>query len=256
MRRNSRGMIASAAAALFALGMPASGQAQTQAESPSRVVARDVASELACGPRAATSRPITTLQILGGEERGRAQFAPGDRVVINAGSSQGLQPGQKYFIRRIVTDPYAERLADVVPVSIQTAGWLTLVEVQTEQSVGTVTKSCDSIHDGDYLEPFTMPSVPAASPAGEPDFAHPGHVLLGGERRQVGATGGMMVLDRGSDHGLRPGQQLTIFRTTPDGQIVRVGEATTVTVSPETSTIRLDYTRDAVYVGDRVAIHR
>jgi hypothetical protein len=66
----------------------------------------------------------------------------------------------------------------------------------------------------------------------------------------------MMMLDRGSDHGLRPGQRLTIFRSTPDTPVFRVGEATVVTVSPETSTVRIDATRDAIYVGDKVAIHR
>jgi hypothetical protein len=67
-----------------------------------------------------------------------------------------------------------------------------------------------------------------------------------------------MVFDRGSDHGLRNGQRLTIFRETVGGAgpVVRVGEATAMIVSPETTVIRVDKSTDAIYVGDLVAIHR
>ena len=246
--------VATAAVALIALGGPPSAAAQTGA--PARVVVRDSASELACGPMAAAVRPATGIQILGGEEWGRGQFAPGDRVVINAGSSQGLAPGQEYFIRRIITDRYAEKLAEVDPISIHTAGWLRLIDVETDRSIGAVSRACDAVHDGDYLEPFVLPAVPTALPSAAPDFANPGRVLLADERRQLGAPGMLMVLDRGSDHGLRPGQQLTIFRMAPGGPILRVGGATALAVSPATSTIRIDQSRDAIYVGDKVAIHR
>ena len=51
-------------------------------------------------------------------------------------------------------------------------------------------------------------------------IAHPGRLILGAERRQIGGAGDFMVLDRGSDHGLRQGQQLTIFRrTVADGPV-------------------------------------
>lgn len=255
MFRSTQAVIVAATAVVMSSVLPAFASAQTAQPAPA-VIERDVASELACAPRAATMRPAATIQILGGEETGRGQFAPGDRVVINAGSSHGLETGREYFIRRVVLDRSAEKLGGVAPISIHTAGWLKLVEVHTERSIGTVTQACDAIHDGDYLEPFVRPAVPASAAAGEPDFAHPARVLLAAEGRHVGATGTLMTLDRGSDHGLRPGQRLTIFRTPPDSPIVRVGDATIVAVNPESSTIRIGETRDAVYVGDKVAIHR
>jgi hypothetical protein len=74
----------------------------------------------------------------------------------------------------------------------------------------------------------------------------------------MGASGDLMVFDRGSDHGLRKGQHLTIFRETTDGLgvIIRIGEGTAMLVSPETTIVRIDRSSDAVYVGDMVAIHR
>jgi hypothetical protein len=75
----------------------------------------------------------------------------------------------------------------------------------------------------------------------------------------MGAGGGsLMVIDRGSDHGLRPGQRLTIFRKTLDGTgpTLAVGEAYVATIRPDTSVMRIQQAREAIHVGDLIAIHR
>jgi hypothetical protein len=84
-------------------------------------------------------------------------------------------------------------------------------------------------------------------------------LILGDDRRQIGGAGEFMILDRGSDHGVKPGHRLTIFRhTLPDGTgpVSNVGLATVYVVRPETSIVRIEQSVDAVYVGDLVAIHR
>jgi hypothetical protein len=230
--------------------------APVHGQEPRGHAVRDTAGELACGPLAAIVRPAAAVRILGGEEPGRAQFAGGDRVVINAGRAQGLEPGQEFFIRRVVLDRAAGRLAGLQPTSIHTAGWLKVVEVQADRATATITRACDSIHDGDYLDPFALPVVPEQVAAGEPDFANPARVVMADEGRHLGASGRLMVLDRGTEHGLRPGQPLTIFRSTPGGSVLRIGLATTMAVRSGTATIRIEETRDAVYVGDLVAVHR
>ena len=57
---------------------------------------------------------------------------------------------------------------------------------------------------------------------------------------------------------VRPGQRGTVFRNALEGAgpVVRIGEATAVIVGQETSVIRIDSSRDAVMVGDRVALHK
>jgi hypothetical protein len=254
MSRKTRRLIPIASLAIVSVFSPAIAGAQDPAAPPA---VRDPAIEMACGPNAALTVPAAPIRIKGGEEDKRALFAPGDRVVVNAGSSQGLKPGAEYFIRRTVADRFAARVPDAMqPVSIRTAGWLKLIEVRTDMAIATITYACDSIGEGDYLEPFVMPAVPVGAKTGEPDFANPGHLLMGDERRQMGSVGALMVLDRGSDHGLRAGQRLTIYRTSATGSVVRVGEATAVKISPETSMVRIDQAKDAIYVGDKVAIHR
>jgi hypothetical protein len=78
------------------------------------------------------------------------------------------------------------------------------------------------------------------------------------EGRQTGYAGLLMLVNRGSEHGVRAGQTITIFRETLNGQgpIVDVGRATVMSVRPQTALVRIDSTRAAVYVGDFAAIHR
>jgi len=255
MSRSVRSLIQTVITGIALAPVVASAQVAT-----ARAASRDHAVELACGARAVGVPPDTSLRIAAGRERGKALFGPDDALVINAGTARGIKVGQEYYVRRVIDDRFVGAAGDNVPrSSIHTAGWVRIEDAQTDSAIATVIKACDAIEEGDYLELFVKPTVPApAEAAGEPDFANPGHLVLGDERRQMAAAGDLMVLDRGSDHGLRAGQHLTVFRTTGNGTgpIARVAEATVVVVNPETSTIRIDKTSDAVSVGDLVAIHR
>jgi hypothetical protein len=244
-----------AIAALCMTVLPSSLLAQAPA---SRVVVRDLARELACGPQAVVVAPAPTMRVVGSEEPGRTLFGPRDAVIINAGLAHGVRVGQEYFVRRVVKDQFAMSLSGYTPVSVRTAGWLRIVDVDQEAAIATISEVCDGVLEGDYLEPFVRPVVPMTEPAGEPDYAAPGVIVLGDERRQIGSAGSLMVLDRGTNHGVRAGQRSTIFRMTFDGAgpVIRIGEATAVIVRPDTAVLRIERSRDAVYVGDRVALHK
>ena len=234
--------------------------AQISVTPATRQATRDYASELACGVRATATAPAAAIRIGSGREHGKVLFGPGDPIIVHGGATQGLKVGQEYFVRRVTADRFTEPGSDGVPtISIHTAGWIRIVEVAPEASIATITRACGGIEEGDYLEPFELPAIPIElAKTSEPDYANPGRLLLGDDRRQMGATGDLMVFDRGSDHGLRNGQRLTIFRETAGGAgpVSRVGEATAMIVSPETTVIRIDKSLDAIYVGDLIAIHR
>jgi hypothetical protein len=231
--------------------------AQPQAARPS--VVRDAAAELACAPNAVETLPVAPMTVVGGQIAGKELFGIGETLLVRVGSTQGVGYGQEYFVRRVVPDRFTRGVSDgITLLSIHTAGWIRIVEVQGETAVATVTHACDAVTPGDYLEKFEMPVVPAPTASGQPDFANPGRIILGDERRQMGAVGSMLVFDRGSDHGLRPGQRVTIFRPVPSGTgpVVRIGDGTAMVVRPETTTLRIDTSTDTIYVGDLVAIHR
>jgi hypothetical protein len=244
---------AAAVLVCFAAGVAA--QVVTQPRS----VVRDVQRELACGAQAVFVPPAANIRILGSQERTKRLYGPGEAVVVSGGSAQGLKTGQDYIVRRIVSDRFALPIAGLTPVSIHTVGWLRVVDVEPDLAIATITDACDGMLEGDYVEEYVRPSLPAPSAiGGQPDYTYPGHVVLGDDRRQIGGVGALMVIDRGSDHGMRSGQRLTLFRHTvgSSGPIYRIGEATVAVVSPETSLVRIEQARDAVYVGDLVAIHR
>ena len=220
-------------------------------------LSRNIPIDVLCAPEAATSLPAASVRVVAGLERRKGLFAPGDVVVLDAGTAQGLQPGQHYFARRVIRDRFAVRTSEAAAHSIHTAGWLTIIEASANQATARVSEACDGVIEGDYLEPFGPPRV-GEPRDGTPDYERPGQVILGDDRRQMGAVGSMMVFDRGSDHGVRAGQRLTLYRraTEPNGPIIRLGDAIVVSTRSESSIIRIEVSREAIQVGDLVAIHR
>lgn len=217
-------------------------------------------SELVCAPLSTLEAPGQGLKVLGSIVPGRLMFGPGDAVFIGAGTGQGIKPGQQYYVRRVVNDRFTPGMTDKVhPFPVHTAGWVEIVSVNENVAVAEVRQACDGVFIGDFLEPYTEP-VPAepAGVQGEPDYAHPARIVLADERHQTGSPGDLMLLDRGSDHGFRAGQEVTIYRETLSGAgpIYRVGTGELLSVRPQTSLLRIDSSREQVDIGDLVAVHR
>jgi hypothetical protein len=245
------------------------------AQPASQISAASERLQMGCAPIALLGTPNSALRVVGSYQRGRLLFGPSEPLIINAGTNQGVQNGQEFFVRRVVNDRYTPMTASSDATSIHTSGWVRIVEAQPDTSVATVTHSCDGVLYGDYLEPFADPVPPPdANVTGEPDYAHPGRIALGDEKRQTGAPGDVMVIDRGSDDGLRAGQVVTIYRETVAeregvmnygrygpvlegrGPSLRIGTARVVSVRPQTALVRIESSREAVYIGDYVAVHR
>lgn len=238
---------------IVALTAGVAAQAQRPAET------RSVPVDLLCAPLASFTEPSKTLRIVSGTEPPRALFAAGETVIVNAGAEQGVKAGQKFFVRRVTEDRFTLQTTEKAPRSIHTAGWITIVDVQANVSTAKVSEACDGVMEGDYLEPLVLPAIARASADGEPDFARPARIILADDRRQLGAgDGSLMVMDRGSDHGLRPGQRLTLFRqpSNGEGSVVTIGEAFVALTQAETSLIRIQKSSEAIEVGALIAIHR
>jgi hypothetical protein len=152
------------------------------------------------------------------------------------------------------------------PHQVHTAGWIRITDAHSDGAVATVTHACDEVTAGDYLEPLDLPAAPIVSAPGQADLTGAGRLIFGDEWTELGGTGSYMVLDRGSAHGIHPGQHVTIFR--PAGargrrvdavaaaRAVQVGEATAMLVGRQTTTVRVDKSDDVIYVGDLGAINR
>jgi hypothetical protein len=247
---------ASATICAAALAVAAGGGVHAQQSAAARLAG--LSRDIACAPVMSSVRTTDALKVSGGRELRKSLFGVGDQVFIAGGTAQGLKSGDEYFVRRIDPDRYAEPIKGAFPLTVHTAGAVQIAETTTDGAVAVVTYTCDGISEGDYLERFEPPAAPAAAADAKPDFANPGRLILGSERRSINAPGDFMIFDRGSDHGLRVGQTVTIFRPAPGGAgpITPVGTARLYAVKPESSTVRIETSVDAVYVGDLVAIHR
>src|ERR1051325_10304430 len=139
------------------LGRPVFGQ-QTQPPQPTQdgLVAPPswLYNDIACAP-AMTTSPPSDLRVVGSQDTGvRHMFAPGDVIVLSAGSGAGIKPGQRYYVRRHVKSFGARNADHSHPVSVHTTGWIQVLGVDSLISTATIMHACDGIALDDYLEPF------------------------------------------------------------------------------------------------------
>jgi len=229
-----------------------------QAPTPMPFPRPDLREQISCAPLGLPAPPLAGLRVLGGYVHGRLMFGPGDGVIVNAGTIQGVQRGQMYFVRRPITDPLVVPPKVGALYGVHTAGWVTIVDVKDAMAIATVTHACEGLQIGDYLEPYVEPVLPEPALGGKPDFEHPGRILMADSLRQMGYPGLVMLMNRGTEDGIRAGQTLTIYRETLNGQgpIIDLGRGTVLTVNPRSALMRIDSSHEAVYVGDLLAIHR
>jgi hypothetical protein len=214
---------------------------------------------LACAPKAAMAQPDTPLRITGGQDSSvRTSHAPGDLITINAGSQNGIEVDQEFYTRRLLISS-RERITLQTPATVITTGWIRVWAVDDTMSLATITHACETVDIGDYLEPFVLPTVPTfASNKPKPERDNYGRVLTGDSRRTSFAKGDYFLLDRGSDQGITPGAQFVLYRNKQQAEnfLYDLGEAVAVEVTPQSSTLQVTVSRDAIQTGDLVAIRK
>ena len=239
------------AAALPALAQR--GPAPTTPALPPEVVA------LACAPTITYELPTASLHVSGGQETvPRATYAPGDLVTINAGTRGGITVGQEFYTRRVMASA-VERVGRNNPATIRTSGWIRVWAVDEDMSLATISHACDSVDLDDFLEPFTAPTVPAASTlTGPPERGNYGLVLSGQDRRTQFGGGDYLLIDRGSNQGVTPGARFIVYhdKRVPGNFLFQIGEAVAVDVKADTATVHVIRAIDAISAGDYVGMRK
>ena len=209
-----------------------------------------------CGPRRSTNFSLAIGRILQHHGSDRSLLGPGDRLKIDAGESQGLTTGQNLVVRRRFAIGDTNVPKKQQQFGEQTVGLVQILEVERASSVGAVVYACAEIVAGDTVEPYVPQPAFFAVADGKPRFEEPGRITLGDHGRNAGAEGQMMVIDRGIMQGVQRGQRLTIFRHSPNGRRVSLGDGVIVATRADSATILIGRTTDIVTVGDLVALHR
>jgi hypothetical protein len=216
----------------------------------------------ACSSPASNDAPDNPMLVTGSQDTvGRTVFGETDTLVLNRGAKHGVQPNQRYYLRHPVYFGTSRRSGSA-PQSITTGGWVRVVSVNETMALASVEHLCGAIFEGDYLEPFAAPSLPAAAAPEIPfeslDFGALGHIVLGTENHSSGGVGDLMTIDRGTDHGIAPGARFAIYRDVHmrDVPLSSVGDGVVLTAGKETSLVRITSSRDAIVSGDYVVLRK
>jgi hypothetical protein len=216
----------------------------------------------ACSSPASNEVPDDPMLVTGSQDTvGRTVFGETDTLVLNRGTNHGVQANQQYFLRHPVYFGTSRR-GGSVPQSITTGGWVRVVSVNETMALASVEHFCGAIFEGDYLEPFVAPSLPAAAAPEIPfdglDFTALGHILLGTENHSSGGVGDLMTIDRGTDSGVAPGARFAIYRDVHMREVPlsSVGEGVVLTAGKLTSLVQITRSRDAVVAGDYVVLRK
>jgi hypothetical protein len=231
----------------------------------------DVACAPALGPAKRDKKSEPQLRVIGVQDPAiREVLGPGDVLVISGGSNAGLEPGQRFFVRRVV--PAVATFGPTPRPTISTAGWVQILGVDTMVSTATVVHACEGILFDDYLEPYVAPMIAARPlPGSTPQYDNMGHIVSAFEGNHTGAPGNVMTIDRGSNGGVVLGQRYIVFRDKRDQvmdmagrsktfvamarnpPLVEVGEVLVVAVRADDATVQIVVARDAITHGDMIA---
>lgn len=239
------------AAALALVSSSAFAQTAADSLTPAQIA-------VACSPPPALGiMPVDGLRIVGSQDAAaRSLFGTGDLLVVNGGTPKGLQPGQRYFLRRPVR--FGDTHRGDLPSIVHTSGWVRVVAVNETTAIVAVDHVCSDILNGDYLEVFEPPTVPenadASDATGAPDFSSLGRILFSDDQHSTVGSGQYMLIDRGSEHGVAPGSRFAIYRDlhVRGVPLSAVGEATAVSIGKRLALVHITTARDAITSGDIV----
>ncbi|MGQ0732677.1 MAG: hypothetical protein ACT4QD_03355 [Acidobacteriota bacterium] len=208
---------------------------------------------IACTDMPTVAEPVVALRVIAPHTGTyHAMSRRGDLVVINAGTPQGLMIGQQYFARRVQRPLHFQPISKATPGAIRTSGWLTVVSADERFALARIDYACTSVENGDYLEPYVEPTLPAAAPASaQTDFTNLGRVLQGSDRREIFGAGDVLNIDRGAAAGVTAGARVAFYRDRRNGTpLVELGQGVVIEVTNSSSKVVVDRSAHDVHVGD------
>lgn len=225
--------------------------------------------DAACGASSATSSAPHSLRVIGLQDVvARNAFDNRDLLVINGGTSAGIQLGAQFFVRR--NSQFGMGRLLTAPVDVITDGWIRVVAVNETTSIAKVEHVCGTVFIDDYLEPYVAPALPAnadgSGDLGETDFTAMARVVAGHLTHGTSVAGEFVTIDRGTEEGVQPGTRFALYRDlTQQRSVVAaqqgvplavLGEAVTISASGSRSVIKILQSRGDVQIGDYAVLRR
>jgi hypothetical protein len=207
--------------------------------------------------------------LTGNRRDDRRFLLEGETVYMNAGSEQGVKVGDRFLIlktvaRKVQHPTTKHKFGDVV----QQVGVIRVVTPQAKGSVATIERCLDGVEVGDHLVRFTEPAnlpLQLRTDITDPVKVAPNSavVVYARDDHQHTAMGDMVIVDKGTNDGLKVGDVLLAVRTRtfpvgPDGDRKSatettthyIGQALVVRTDAQTATCRLLRTTEEILLGD------
>jgi hypothetical protein len=205
-----------------------------------------------CGPAKPDPNAASFGTIRSRRTAGNDLYAAGDEVIVDSGATR-VEIGANLVARR----SYRTSADPDGATGEHTAGLLQIVGADKRGTVAVVVYACDELRRGDWLAPFKPEPVRAPEPAGLPAYDRAARIVLTDAGQLIGALHRLMVIDRGSDNGIRVGQRLTLFHPGAGNAVPAVvGDAVIVAVRVDSATIRVQNATGVIALGDFAAPQR
>ena len=216
------------------------------------------ASYVMCTDLPIAEKPVPRIVIKGPHVTdGRTAMVDG-LVVIARTPDDGLAVGQRYVSQRLYGDQKRFPKAGEGFGDLRVTGFLTITAVDDINALAEVDYACDLVQIGDWLEPYVETALPTTATAPVvPDFGDRGSIMFGLDNRALFGHGDVLSIDRGTLHGVAPGQRFAIYRDRRDGlPLVHIGEAVVMSTSELTSKVVITASFDGIETGDVVVPRR
>jgi hypothetical protein len=172
--------------------------------------------------------PTPARQIVGSEqEQEQRVYSEGDYVYINAGAQQGVKVGQTFSVvrpRGKLSSKFT-RKKGYLGVYVRELGQLRVIDVKERVSVALVETSCETMLNGDLIQPSPQRLSPSQRAEVELDrFADPtgkqrGRILMARDSREMVTRNHIVYIDLGAEDSIKAGDYFTIYRPAGKGNI-------------------------------------
>lgn len=188
-----------------------------------------------------------------------------DTVYTDIGRVRGVKGGERFSVYRkdgIVNHPVTN---ETLGIKITPLGTIQLTDLETKTSRAIIIRTNQEITPGSYLMPARSnkrQEIPLKMPTRELK----GYIVDSYTSLSIIASGDIVYLDLGSNHGAEPGNMLYIVRNvTIDGSSITgyteklpqelLGALVILETNKNTSTAIVVKSIDAIYKGDRIVSH-
>lgn len=213
--------------------------------------------DIYCAPMIVPDLDRYEHTVVGAEEMDKVSQGPGDVIYLDCGENDGVAAGDRFFVHHQFDKVKHPDSRQGLGWAMRQVGELEVLCANENDATAMIGRCCAEVQVGDLLVPWEELPIPVVEPTvplercDEMTGGMEGFLVHSLEAQAAMATGDLMVIDKGSDDGVGPGDFFSIYRY-QQGHRLMLGEAVVVFTERNTATVKLIASVRAIYVGDSI----